>query len=121
LILRHENPIAVEIAWFCFVLVEVFASFKRGHMDTSAVCEVCGNYPAARIKLRRGVGLVLARRIYTADAVLCDVCAAAATSEYQSKTAIQGWTSPHSALMNPFYLASNAINRAKHKKRLRDS
>ena len=66
-------------------------------------------------------GLVLAQRIYKADAILCDVCAAAATSEYQSKTAIQGWTSPRSALMNPFYIASNAVNRAKHKKNLRDS
>ena len=90
-------------------------------MSTSAVCEVCGNSPAARIKLRRGVGLVLAQRIYKADAILCDVCAAAATSEYQSKTAIQGWTSPRSGLMNPFYIASNAVNRAKHKKNLRDS
>lgn len=90
-------------------------------MSAGAKCEVCGSTPAARIKLRRGVGLVLAQRIYTADAILCDVCAAAATSEYQSKTAIQGWTSPHSALMNPFFIASNAVNRAKHKKNLRDS
>ena len=90
-------------------------------MSSSAVCEVCGSSPAARIKLRRGVGLVLAQRIYKADAILCDVCAAAATSEYQSKTVIQGWTSPRSVLMNPFYIASNAVNRAKHKKHLRDS
>ena len=90
-------------------------------MSSLAVCEVCGSSPAARIKLRRSVGLVLAQRIYKADAILCDTCAAAVTSEYQSKTAIQGWTSPRSALMNPFYIASNAANRAKYKKNLRDS
>jgi len=61
------------------------------------------------------------RRIYTADAILCDTCASAATSEYQSKTAIQGWTSPSSVLMDPIFLASNAVNRAKHKKHFRDN
>jgi len=88
-------------------------------MNMFIVCEVCGGSPAARIKLRRGVGLVLMAKTYTADVNLCEPCAASATSEYQTKTAIQGWTSPRSAVTNPFYLASNAVNRAKHKKRLR--
>jgi len=89
-------------------------------MSVFTVCESCGGSPAARIKLKRGVGLVLLARTYTADVNLCDTCAAAATSEFQKKTAIQGWTSPRSALVNPFIIASNAVNRAKHKKRLRE-
>lgn len=90
-------------------------------MSFPVPCEVCGSSPAARIKLRRGVGLVLLAKTYTADVHLCESCAAKATTEFQSKTALQGWTSPRSALTNPFYLASNAVNRAKHKRRLRDS
>ena len=90
-------------------------------MNLFTMCQVCGASPAAQIKLRRGVGMVVVARTYTSDAMLCDKCASAATTEYQSKTAVQGWTSPRSALANPFYLASNAVNRAKHKKRLRDS
>ena len=89
-------------------------------MSIFTVCEVCGRSPAARIKLRRGVGLVLMAKTYMADIDLCEPCAASVTSEYQTKTALQGWTSPRSALTNPFYLASNAVNRAKHKKRLRE-
>lgn len=83
-------------------------------------CEVCGQSPAARIKLRRGVGIVLLARVYTSDVVLCDTCASSATSQYQRETLIKGWTSPRSAVMNPFYVASNAINKVKHKRRLRD-
>jgi hypothetical protein len=64
--------------------------------------------------------LVLMAKTIKADAFLCDSCASAATVEFQTKTAVQGWTSPRSALTNPFYLASNAVNRAKHKRRLRD-
>ena len=90
-------------------------------MNLFTVCQVCGGSPAAQITLRRGVGMVVVARTYTSDAMLCDKCASVATTEYQSKTAVQGWTSPRSALANPFYLASNAVNRAKHKKRLRDS
>jgi hypothetical protein len=90
-------------------------------MNLFTVCQICGGSPAAQITLRRGVGMVVVARTYTADAMLCDNCASVTTKEYQSKTALQGWTSPRSALSNPVFLALNAVNRAKHKKRLRDS
>ena len=90
-------------------------------MSLFSVCQACGGSPAAPIKLRRGVGMVVVARTYTRDAILCDKCASIATTEFQSKTAVQGWTSPRSALANPFFLASNAVNRVKHKKLLRDS
>jgi hypothetical protein len=90
-------------------------------MSALTPCEVCGERPAARIKLKRGVGMVLVAKTYTAEVTLCAGCAASATSEFQKKTALQGWTSPRSALANPFYMASNAVNKARHKRDLRDS
>jgi len=84
------------------------------------ISEVCGGSPAARIKLRRGVGLVLVARVYTSDVVLCGVCASSATSQFQRETLIKGWTSPRSVLFNPFYVASNVINKVQHKRKLRN-
>ena len=82
-------------------------------------CENCGQSPAASIKLRRGVGLVILARTYTTEVNLCDRCASTLTGDFQKQTLIKGWTSPRSALMNPFYIASNAINRVKHKRNLK--
>lgn len=90
-------------------------------MGALTICEVCGARPAARIKLRRGVGLVLMAKTYTADINLCASCADEGFKEFQKKTALQGWTSPRSALANPFYIASNAISKAKHKREIKDS
>jgi hypothetical protein len=81
-------------------------------------CEICGASPAARIKLKRGVGLLLVQRIYKADAMLCQSCAKKATAEFQRETLKKGWTSPRSALMNPFYMAGNAINQSRHERKL---
>ncbi len=89
-------------------------------MSALSTCQSCGKSPAAKIKLRRGVGMVLVARTYTSEATLCDTCAALITSEYQRKTAVQGWTSPRSALANPFYIASNAVNRSRHKRGLKN-
>ena len=83
-----------------------------------ASCQVCGRSPAAQIKLRRNVGLVLAHRIVTANAVLCRQCADTATSEFQRETLIKGWTSPRSALMNPFTIAANAVRKSQHARRI---
>jgi hypothetical protein len=84
----------------------------------SHTCEACGSSPAAKIKLRRGVGLVLVHRTYTADVYLCGDCAKRATSEFQKETLKKGWTSPRSALANPFLVAGNAFNKSRHQRRL---
>jgi hypothetical protein len=82
------------------------------------ICEICGNTPAAEIKLKRNVGLVVAHRKITARAVLCATCAEKATKEFQRETLIKGWTSPRSALSNPGTTAANAIRKKRHEKRL---
>lgn len=81
-------------------------------------CEICGHSPAAEIKLKRNVGLVVAHRKITARAVLCATCAEKATKEFQRETLIKGWTSPRSALSNPGTIAANAIRKKRHEKRL---
>lgn len=87
-------------------------------MSALTVCQSCGKSPAAKIKLRRGVGMLLVAKTYTTELNLCGICADMLTSEYQRKTAVQGWTSLRSAITNPFYMASNAANKAKHKREL---
>jgi hypothetical protein len=87
-------------------------------MSALTVCEGCGKRPAAKIKLRRGVGMLLVARTYTTELNLCGICAEMLTSEYQRKTAVQGWTSVISAIRNPFFLASNAANKARHRREL---
>lgn len=108
------------MAWLLSQIEDVYCLNDGGIMGALTICEVCGGRPAARIKLRRGVGLVLMAKTYTADVNLCATCAAVASKEFQTKTAVQGWTSPRSLLTNPFYLASNAVNKAKHKRGLRE-
>ena len=83
-----------------------------------SVCEICGRTPAAEIKLKRNVGLVVAHRRIIAKAVLCSICAEEATKEFQRETLIKGWTSPRSALSNPGTIAANAIRKKMHEKRL---
>jgi hypothetical protein len=81
-------------------------------------CENCGQTPAAQINLRREVGMVLVGSTINLSAVLCDRCADALTKEMQKQTAIKGWTSPASLVMNPFVIAGNARSRRKHRREL---
>lgn len=84
-----------------------------------STCELCGASPAAPIKLKRNVGLVLVHRTWTAKAVLCAECAERATREFQRETLKKGWTSPRSALFNPATMAGNAIRKKRHERQLR--
>ena len=55
-----------------------------------SVCEACGGSPAAPIKLKRNVGLVVMHRSVTAQAMLCVICAEQATRHFQRKTLRKG-------------------------------
>jgi hypothetical protein len=84
----------------------------------AGTCEICGHSPAAPIKLKRHVGLVVVHRTHTITAVLCAECAERVTAEFQKETLKKGWTSPRSALFNPGTIAANAIRKQKHKRQL---
>lgn len=90
---------------------------KSGHQ--SPACEICGERPAASIDLRRQVGMVVVMRQYSATAVLCESCAKKAYTEFQKSTALKGWTGVKSALMNPVVIGANAVNKKRHKDRIR--
>ena len=81
-------------------------------------CEYCGRSPAALINLRREVGMVFVASTHNLSAVLCGTCADAVTREMQKQTAIKGWTSPASFIMNPFVIAGNARSRRNHRREL---
>jgi hypothetical protein len=81
-------------------------------------CEFCGASPAAPLRLRRQVGMVIVSSTHTFDALLCNTCASTATRSFQKQTAIKGWTGIRSALMNPVVLTSNAKNRRRHRKQI---
>lgn len=90
---------------------------KSGQQSPS--CEICGERPAAPIDLRRQVGMVVVMRQYSATAVLCERCAHKAYAEFQKSTALKGWTGIKSALMNPVVIGANAVNKRRHKDKIR--
>lgn len=90
-------------------------SISRNSDDGGRACEVCASIPAAMISLRRQVGMVVARSVINADAILCGPCAEVAYKDYQKQTAIKGWTGSISAVTNPFMLGLNASNIRKHR------
>lgn len=83
-------------------------------------CEACGGAPAAPIKLKRNVGLVVVHRSVTAQAMLCVTCAEQATRHFQRQTLTKGWTSPRSALANPATLVGNAFRKRRHERMIRE-
>tara|TARA_B100002003_G_C13771624_1_gene382746 strand:- start:16 stop:543 length:528 start_codon:yes stop_codon:yes gene_type:complete len=77
-------------------------------------CEQCGNSPAARLVLRRHVGLVIMRTFHQLQLVLCDSCGEIAYKDFQKQAATKGWLGITSAVSNPVVMATNAKNRKKH-------
>jgi len=54
-------------------------------------CQVCGRHPAALLKLRRHVGMILMQRFVSARAALCRDHRVALAKEFLRKTLVQGW------------------------------
>jgi len=86
----------------------------------SPYCQICGQTPAAPIDLRRQVGMVVLMKTYTSEMTLCSSCADEAYRQFQKSTAIKGWTGIRSALMNPIVIGTNAVNKSKHRKNLKE-
>jgi hypothetical protein len=86
----------------------------------SPYCQICGQTPAAPIDLRRQVGMIVIMKIYTSEMTLCSSCADEAYRQFQKSTAIKGWTGIRSALMNPIVIGTNAVNKSKHRKNLKE-
>jgi hypothetical protein len=59
--------------------------------DGQLVCEVCGRRPAALLKLRRHVGMIVMQRFVSARAALCRDHGIALAKDFLGKTLAQGW------------------------------
>ena len=77
-------------------------------------CEQCANSPAARLVLRRHVGLLLMQTFHQIQLVLCDECGEAAYKDVQKQAATKGWFGITAAASNPVAMATNRKNREKH-------
>lgn len=70
-------------------------------------CERCGSYPAAFLRLRRQVGMVIVMKTETIEGHYCLECGRAIRSWIQKQNAMKGWTGVKSALMNPVVISTN--------------
>lgn len=91
-------------------------AISRG--SRSMECEQCGAIPAASLMLRRQVGMVIAMKSETFEAVLCAYCGENLRKWIQKQNALKGWTGLRSAAMNPAIIGSNERNYKRFKESL---
>ena len=74
------------------------------------VCRVCGRSPAAFLRIRRAVGLVIVARWWKIDAPFCRTHGEAQAKDWLIQTLLEGWTSVTSFLfMNPVAIIFNIV------------
>jgi curved DNA-binding protein CbpA len=91
---------------------------KRNASGTGSVCEICGGTPAAKLLLKRNVGLLIARRSHTLEATLCAPCAQRVTRNFQIQGLTKGWFGAVSIPVNIWNLAANATRSSAHKQKV---
>jgi hypothetical protein len=82
------------------------------------VCKVCGTSPAESIILQSASSRIIWWNHSKIDADLCAVCAERAYFTQQTRTLIQGWWGPLSALATIWFSFSNIARIDKHRKRI---
>jgi hypothetical protein len=75
---------------------------------STSSCESCGRTPAARIVVRRHVGLVFLQRFLSQRVTACRPCGRELIRSNTRKTLWQGWWGPISFFFNFFVLGANA-------------
>jgi hypothetical protein len=55
------------------------------------VCRNCGRGPAAKLVIRRHVGMLIMQRFVRLEAPLCRDCGMRITKSYTKRTAVEGW------------------------------
>lgn len=93
-------------------------SSKKVYSVFMKVCKVCGTSPAEAIILQSASSRIIWWNLSTIDADLCAVCAEGAYLSQQTRTLIQGWWGPLSALATIFFSISNLARIDKHRKRV---
>lgn len=72
-------------------------------------CEVCECRPATRFVARRHVGMLLVRRSYKVDAVLCRVHATELAKQFLGLTLVQGWWGITSFFFNILAVCADVV------------
>jgi hypothetical protein len=78
-------------------------------MDQIDLCRACGRGPAAKLVVRRHVGMIVLQRFVTVKAPLCRDCGTRLVKQYTARTLVQGWWGFISFFVNWFCLAANAV------------
>ena len=83
-----------------------------------SICKVCGDSPGENIILQSASSRIIWWNHSKIDAPLCAVCAESVYFAQQSRTLIQGWWGPLSALATIWFSISNIQRISTHRKRL---
>lgn len=76
-------------------------------------CRVCGSAPAANATFRGVVGIVVIMRLLSHPGPYCRDCGLHVFRDMTSNTLMVGWWSWISAIVNPFMVLNNVIERRK--------
>jgi hypothetical protein len=79
-------------------------------------CEFCGSSPAGPIRLQSASSRIIWWNHRKIDADLCGHCAERVFYDQQSRTLIQGWWGPLSALATIWFSISNYFRISEHRK-----
>lgn len=82
------------------------------------ICAVCGNSPAARVKLQSASSRIIWWNHTKVDKPLCAYCAEMVYMQMQERTLTQGWWGPLSALATFVFSIGNRIRIGNHRKAL---
>ena len=79
-------------------------------------CEVCGGSPAGPVILQSASSRIIWWNHRKVNATLCGYCAERVFYDQQSRTLIQGWWGPLSALATIWFSISNFVRISEHRK-----
>jgi hypothetical protein len=79
-------------------------------------CQVCGRRPAAQLKVRRHVGMILMQRFVSARPTLCREHGVAIAKEFLRKTLVQGWWGLISFFVNFYAVYTDLLALSKARK-----
>jgi hypothetical protein len=81
-------------------------------------CELCGDSPAEMILLQSAASRIIWWNHSKINAEFCAICAERAYLSQQSRTLIQGWWGPLSALATIWFSISNVFRISSHRKKI---
>ena len=79
-------------------------------------CEFCGSAPAKEVLLQSASSRIIWWNHRKVQATLCGICAERVFYDQQSRTLIQGWWGPLSALATVWFVAANLVRINGHRR-----